>query len=149
LAKKRSRPSVARPDPGDDRATLHFWWMRADYLRQCWREASNEGENAVGLERAVQLESGYGLPIWVLATMHLASLHTVVEGWRCLGLSNPAVETALADGTNVQRLRDLRDAIFHYGAINSPAVMDVLRDTVFLSWARDLHQAFGALLESG
>ena len=144
MPEKRVRPAVARPDPGDERATLQLLWMRTDYLRMCWLDASHDADKAVGAEHATDLESGYGLPIWVLVTMHLASLYTVVEGWQRLKLSKPAVDRALADTTRLERLSDLRHGTFHFGAVNSPAVMDVLSDTAMLSWARGLHEAFRA-----
>ena len=144
MPKKRVRHAVARPDPGDERATLRLVWMRTDYLRMCWTEAAEDANNAVGAEHATDLESGYGLPIWVLVTMHLASLYTVVEGWRWLKRSSPAVDRVLADTTKLDRLENLRHGTFHFGAVNSPYVIDVLSDTAMLSWARDLHEAFRA-----
>ncbi len=147
MPKKRIRPAVARPDPGDERATLQLLWMRTDYLRMCWTDAAKDAINAVGAEHATELESGYGLPIWVLVTMHLASLYTVVEGWQRLRLSAPAVDRVLADATKLERLRHLRHGTFHFGAVNRPEVMDVLSDTAMLSWARDLHEALRAFFE--
>ena len=147
MHKKRVRPAVARPDPGDEGATLQLLWMRTDYLRMCWTDTAEDANNAVGAEHATELESGYGLPIWVLVTMHLASLHTVVEGWQRLKLSAPAVDRVLADTTKLERLRNLRDGTFHFGAGNSPDVMNVLSDTAMLSWAKDLHEALRGFFE--
>jgi hypothetical protein len=67
----------------------------------------------------------------------------VVEGWRRLRLSDAAVDAALADTANADRLRALRDGVFHFGAVNNPAIMSVLADTAMLSWAKTLHEAFG------
>ncbi len=145
---KKARPSVPPPDPGDERATLHLLFARADYLRQRWLEASNDGAQALGVEAAASFESGYSIPIWIYVTLHLASLYTVVEGWRRLNLSDSAVDAALRNGAKADQLRALRDGVFHFGAANNPAVMSILTDRAMLDWARQLHTAFGAYFSS-
>ncbi len=145
---KKTRPTVASPDPGDERATLHLVYARADYLRDRWIEASKDGHDAIGLEQASAIESGYGSPIWVYVTLHLASLHTVVEGWRRLSLSDSAIDSALSDTVRLDQLRSLRDGVFHFGAVNNPAIMNVLTDRAMLDWARTLHHSFGSYFAS-
>ena len=143
MSRRRHRHSVRPPDPGDERATLHFLFFRADYLRNLWHEASNSARDE-GFD--LSLEGGHGIPIWVLTTLHLASLYTVLEGWRRLELTDPTVDGLLADAANVQKLLQLRNGVFHFGAINNRAILDVMGDTPMLSWARDLHDAFGAFM---
>jgi hypothetical protein len=118
-------------------------FFRADYLRNLWLEASNSARDA-GSD--LSLEGGHGIPIWVLTTLHLAGLYTVLEGWRRLGLTDPTVDRLLADVANLQKLLELRNGVFHFGAINNPAILDVMGDTRMLSWARDLHDAIGAFI---
>ena len=141
--KRKSRPTVPAPDPGDERATLHLLFTRADYLRERRLEASRDAYEAVGLDAATTLESGYGIPIWVYVTLHLASLHTVVEGWDRLKLSDPEIDGVLTDQGQRAQLKALRDGVFHFGAVNNPAIMSVLSNTAMLDWAERLHAAFG------
>ena len=140
--KTKVRPSVPAPDSGDERATLQLMFARTDYLRERWLEASKDAYDAVGPAAATTLESGYGIPLWVYVTLHLASLHTVVEGWDRLKLSDPEIDPILSDQTERDQLRALRDGVFHFGAVNNPAIMSVLSNTAMLSWAKNLHTAF-------
>ncbi len=146
--KKKVRPTVPAPDPGDNRGTLRLLFARADYLRQRWLEASPDGHNAVGPEAASKFESGYGIPIWIYVTLHLACLYTVVEGWRRLGLSDPVLDSILKDDANVDQLRALRDGVFHFGAIDNPAIMSVLSNKALLGWAGKVHAAVQSHLDA-
>jgi hypothetical protein len=140
--KRKDRPTVPAPDPGDERATLHLLFARADYLRERWLEASKDAHDAVGTAAATSLESGYGIPIWMYVTLHLASLHTVVEGWDRLRLSGSEIDSVLKDQAQRHQLKALRDGVFHFGAVNNPAIMSVLSNTEMLDWAKKLHAAF-------
>jgi len=145
---RRPRRSVPSPDPGDEVATLHMLYLRADYLRKLWIELSREGNQTLGVEAAAaDLSAGYALPLWVCVTMHLASLYTVVEGWRRLGLRNPRVDAALSVPGREASLRSLRDGVFHYGALNNASILALLANADLLAWARELHSAFGVYLD--
>jgi hypothetical protein len=138
---KKNRPSVQSPAPGSELAHLHLLFIRADYLRQIWSEAAKDARKTDSPD-PLSLEGGYGVPIWASVTLFLASLHTVVEGWRRLQLSDPQVDLILSDTQKADRLRALRDGVFHYGAIDNPSVMGVVGDREMLAWAAKLLSAF-------
>lgn len=141
-AARKNRPSVPRPDPGDQLATVHFLFLRADYLRELWTGLSKDAADAGDGIPDVSLKGGYGIPLWTCTTMHLAALYTVVEGWNRVKASASRVDRLLEHAANVQALRNLRDGVFHFGAINNPAIMQILADRAMLTWAKQLHQAF-------
>lgn len=139
---KKVRPRVPVPDSGDECATLHLLFARADLLRERWLEASKNGHTAAGAEGAATVESGFGIPIWVFATLHLASLYTVVEAWGRIELSDPGIDLILKEQSRTDQLLALRNGVFHFGAVNNPSIMYVLENRDMLDWAKRLHEAF-------
>ena len=142
------RRTTPAPEPGDEIGTLRLVYLRADCLRELRKQAAvNAKEHGSDLS----LEGGYGLPYWVLATMHLANLNTVVEGWMRLKakgkrLEHAAIDSALTDTEAAKRLQALRDGVFHFGAVDNAAILDILSDHAFLAWADKLHAAFGTFV---
>jgi hypothetical protein len=110
-------------------------------MRKVWTEAAKDAR-ASKVDDPLSLEGGYGVPIWASVTLFLASLHTVVEGWHRLSLSDPDVDALLGDKPRADRLRALRDGVFHYGAVDNPAIMTVVGDKEMLRWAANLLAAF-------
>ena len=142
------RPSVAPPDPGDEVATLHVMLMRVDYLRQLWREAAKAARDTGLAVEALAPGGKLFIPIWATTTLCLASLHVVVEGWERLGFKDEVIDVLLADTGRVAALRDLRNGVFHFGAIHNPAVMGVLVDDATVEWAGSLHGAFRRFMDA-
>ncbi len=141
---KKTRPSVPAPAHGSELATLHLLFCRADYLRRLWIEAAKDARES-GKSKGIDplsLEGGYGVPIWVCVTLFLGSLQTVVEGWRRLVLTDRDIDTLLADHARADKLRACRDGVFHYGALDNPAVMTIVGDRDMLKWAASLLSAF-------
>src|SRR5262245_38342932 len=142
------RPSVSRPDPGDEVATLYMLLKRVDYLRQLWSEAAKAARDSGSVVDAVALEGPLFVPIWATATLCLASLHVVVEGWERLGLKDEDIDALLRETSRVAALRDLRNGVFHFGAMHNPAIMGVLADDATIEWAGSLHGAFRNFMDA-
>ena len=143
---KKTRPSsVSRPAPGEEPATLHLALHRAGYLRQLKRRVATESKQR---NDDLSLAGGFGVPYWTLATLYLACLHTVIEGWRSVGASDPSVDSLLGDSARCDRLAHLRNGVFHFGAIDSADVLDVIGDRDMLRWADRLYTALAVALSA-
>jgi len=142
------RASVSRPDPGDEFATLRVLLMRVDYLRGLWREAAKTARGTGSVADAVAPGGALFIPLWAATTLCLASLYVVVEGWERLGLKDEVIDGLLADTGRVAALRDLRNSVFHFGAIHNPAFMGVLADDATTEWAGSLHGAFRRFIDA-
>lgn len=81
---------------------------------------------------------------FIYMSFWFGGLFAVVEGWRELELSDPAVD-ALLRSPNVALLRQFRNAAFHYQRKYSERrllAFQKARDTA--GWVRKLSEAFGA-----
>ena len=137
------------PASGSEFATLQLVFYRTDYLRKLWLEAARSAREVKGLGKdPLTLEDGYGVPIWACVTLFLGSLHTVVEGWRRLALKDSEVDALLADQARTQLLRDCRDGVFHFGALDNPAILGIVGDKEMLKWAASLLAAFRTCLKA-
>ena len=142
------RASVSRPDPGDELATFRVLLMRVDYLRQLWREAAKAARDTGSVADAVAPGGALFIPLWAATTLCLASLYVVVEGWERLGLKDEVIDRLLTETGRVAALRDLRNSVFHFGAIHNPAFMGVLADDATTEWAGSLHGAFRRFMDA-
>jgi hypothetical protein len=142
------RASVSRPDPDDEFATLRVLLMRVDYLRRLWRDAAKAARDTGSVADAVAPGGALFIPLWAATTLCLASLYVVVEGWERLGLKDAVIDGLLAETGRVAALRDLRNSVFHFGAIHNPAFMGVLADDATTEWAGSLHGAFRRFIDA-
>ena len=142
------RASVSRPDPDDEFATLRVLLMRVDYLRRLWRDAAKAARDTGSAADAVAPGGALFIPLWAATTLCLASLYVVVEGWERLGLKDAVIDGLLAETGRVAALRDLRNSVFHFGAIHNPAFMGVLADDATTEWAGSLHGAFRRFIDA-
>lgn len=71
-------------------------------------------------------------------------LYVVIEGWRELGLTDPAVD-ALLESANVDLLRRYRNGVFHFKKeYFDDRFLEFMRGKDAASWVQNLNAAFGA-----
>ena len=70
-------------------------------------------------------------------------LYVTIEGWQAIGLSDGVVDDLL-NSPNVDLLRRLRNAIWHYqDSTIDPRITEFMAALDAVSWVRSLNQNFG------
>lgn len=87
------------------------------------------------------IRSGHPLPLWSSFVLHKATLFTVIEGWRRCPHRDATIDGLVAEPFTT-RLQNLRDGVFHFGAVYSPAITAVMEDKEMIEWSARLHRAF-------
>jgi hypothetical protein len=124
-------------------ANLHKHWLHADSIKQRIRSpvlGSKKSELPAELLAFGQFHSAVmALLVWY------ALLYVVIEGYREMGLDDPDINRLLAHADDVDRLRRLRNGIFHYQREPfSEKLMAFLLAGNSENWIRDLNRAFSA-----
>lgn len=111
------------PKPDDGRVfTLHRYFIWANRLRDHMLETleqqgpmpdTNPSMSESEREATEAAARAWMLPVLFYGSYWHASLHVVVEGWRKLNLTDPAVDNLL-DTSFLDHLRKNRNAIFHF-----------------------------------
>jgi hypothetical protein len=82
-------------------------------------------------------KSGLFMQIWY------GMLFVVVEGWEQSGLRDPEIEQLLTDADHVTKLRNFRNAVFHYQKQFLPVKQEGLfADQATVDWVTNLSDAF-------
>ncbi|MGH9716620.1 MAG: hypothetical protein ACRD4R_07825 [Candidatus Acidiferrales bacterium] len=70
-------------------------------------------------------------------------LYVVIEGWEQSGLTDPEIETLLLQTANVDKLRNFRNAVFHYQKQFLPVKQEGLfAERTMVQWITVLSDAF-------
>jgi hypothetical protein len=139
--RKKARRGTARPDAGDELATLYFYFVHAELLESVMKSLAARLRKEPDPDLAMSnIQSGHPLPIWSSMVLHNATLFTVIEGWRRVAPGDDEIDKLVAEPF-AERLRDFRDGVFHYGSIHSPAITSVMRDRPMIAWSVKLQRA--------
>jgi len=122
--------------------TLHRYFLWANRMRthfddllkkRIQRTAMGEKADQFYIEETMYMSYWYG------------GLYVVIEGWKQLGLSDPAVDTLLRS-RNVALLKRYRDGVYHF----QPEYYDerfmafIVKGEHVAQWVRTLNAAIGA-----
>jgi hypothetical protein len=127
--------------------SLHRYWLYSDRLRVLFRGALDDwpgdAEQPPGPAEAVlMLHTDPGI---FMAYWH-ASLYVVIEGYRALGLHDPAIDILL-QSPNVDHLRLFRNGTFHYQREPIPhKLVGIMSSQDAVTWLRQLHTRMGQFL---
>lgn len=120
--------------------TLHRYYLWANRHRAHFATFRSE--------RSTAPKDQHGRRLWLNAALAyvaywFASLYVVVEGWKELRLSDPAVDKLLMS-EYVDILRRFRNGVFHYQKdYFDGRLMDLVDNEEAIEWAVQLHSAFG------
>lgn len=127
-------------------AALYKHWCVADSVKATIAidiEAPSPGFSPE-IEQLGQMHSAF-----MRLSVFYSLLFVVVEGYRGVGVSDPAVEEMLADEERVKMLRRFRNANFHYQEDPfSKKLMEFLEREDGPAWTRALHAAFETFFRS-
>ncbi|WP_192036849.1 hypothetical protein [Halomonas sp. YLGW01] len=128
-----------------DLAALYKHWCIADSVKQfAGATVPGSGESALPPDELalVQAHSSFmRLSVWY------ALLQVVVEGYNELGISDPAMDSYLADEEYTQALRRFRNAMFHYQENPFSAKLLGFLELDNGEWARCLNAPFKRYFE--
>jgi hypothetical protein len=99
--------------------------------------AKNSGDDVQDGMELTFTKSGLFMQMWY------GMLFVVVEGWNQSGLKDVEIERLLTNADYVSKLRDFRNAVFHYQKQFLPVKQKGLfADSAIVDWIRQLSDAF-------
>jgi hypothetical protein len=133
---------MPRMDPGIH--ALHRYFVWSSPMKDHFVESFGPGEHQeIRFPPSDHIDVkrfGY-LSLWC------SMLYVLVEGWKKLRLSNPAVDTLL-DQDNLELLRRFRNGAFHFQSeYFDGRFVDFLSEDILI-WLARLDQAFNSLIAS-
>lgn len=113
--------------------TLHRYFIWANAMRTHFDEVLTQPRND-GWEIRTRMYMSY----WY------AGLYVVIEGWRKLHLTDPAID-GLLDSPNVALLRRYRHGVYHFQKdYDDPRFIEFISEGEdVVSWVRSLNEQFG------
>jgi hypothetical protein len=137
------------PDPA--LPSLHRYWIWANRMRQLFTIALKDGTLDRAVKRAeelsdsplVLLASVFGDDMGIFMGYWYGGLYVVIEGWRELGLQDPAVDVLLQDEARVALLKRFRNGAFHFQKHYwDDRFSAIMKDQESFVWIMALHDAF-------
>jgi len=99
-------------------------------------------------ERLARLEINEMVRASAHLAVYLASLYTLIEGWRKWNFADPEVDRLLEDAGKVQRLKEFRHTVFHAAEFDDPDVERWAQVPDNAEWTSGLTDAFRNALRS-
>ncbi len=127
--------------------SLHRYWIYSNHLRLLfqktldnWPRKTEGSPDPVETVLMLHMEPGIFMAFWY------ASLYVVVEGYRELGLHDPAIDRLL-ESPNVDHLRLFRNGTFHYQQELIPQkLVCMMNSEDSVTWIRQLNTRTGQFL---
>jgi hypothetical protein len=106
------------------------------YMNEDIKKTASDDHAQTGMG-LLYTKSGLFMQVWY------GMLFVVVEGWEQSGLSDPEIEQLLANAEYVTKLRNFRNAVFHYQKQFLPVKQEGLfADRAIVEWIIQLSDAF-------
>ena len=125
--------ALARPLPS--LLTLHRYWLTSSLNREIFRTTSPVWEKTIHPNSLIALHLWY------------SSLYVAIEGWRHEKMRDATVTKLLKDTQKLDRLREARNAMYHYDPeYLSPRFVALIQEPGIVAWVHEVHNAIGAAL---
>lgn len=118
--------------------TLHKYFLNASCMKKHFEATLSQQGAPKNISDLPDLMTY--LSLWY------SCLRVVIEGWQCLGLSDPDVEPCLIS-EKIELLNGFRNDTFHFKKdYFSSRTQKLLNDQGFVKWVRTCHDAIGDAL---